>query len=230
MSIGLKVFTVGMGFLFLTSCSGNQLGAQDLNAALEKKIQEVQSSVFVIEGLACGIKSLGTGVLLEEGVLTNAHVVAGVESVNLTDSGGTEISSHVIAIDFETDLALIDSSDVSGDPLVINNPRSKELSFAMVGSAGIIEITPVRINRLVDISITDIYGEGKYVRSGVELSANVFPGDSGGPILNAAGEVTSLIFSRSLDNEGISYGISSKEFSKVTSQENKSIVQTGRCR
>ena len=64
----------------------------------------------------------------------------------------------------------------------------------------------------------------------MELSANVFPGDSGGPILNAAGEVTSLIFSRSLDNEGISYGISSKEFSKVTSQENKSIVQTGRCR
>ena len=124
MSIGLKVFIVGMGFLFLTSCSGNQLGAQDLNAALEKKIQEVQSSVFVIEGLACGIKSLGTGVLLEEGVLTNAHVVAGVESVNLTDSGGTKISSHVIAIDFETDLALIDSSDVSGDPLVINNPRS----------------------------------------------------------------------------------------------------------
>mgnify|MGYP001502923025 CR=1 FL=1 len=46
----------------------------------------------------------------------------------------------------------------------------------------------------------------------------------------AAGEVTGLIFSRSLDNEGISYGISSKEFSKVTSQENKSIVQTGRCR
>ena len=92
MSIGLRVFAVGMVFLFLTSCSGNQLGAQDLNAALEKKIQEVQSSVFVIEGLACGIKSLGTGVLLEEGVLTNAHVVAGVESVNLTDSGGTEIS------------------------------------------------------------------------------------------------------------------------------------------
>ena len=79
MSIGLWVFAVGMVFLFLTSCSGNQLGAQDLNAALEKKIQEVQSSVFVIEGLACGIKSLGTGVLLEEGVLTNAHVVAGVE-------------------------------------------------------------------------------------------------------------------------------------------------------
>ena len=78
--------------------------------------------------------------------------------------------------------------------------------------------------------IADIYGEGKHTRSGMELSADVEAGDSGGPIINAKGQVVGLIFSRSTTQNEISYGISSTEFLKVSQDYDLSGVSSGECR
>ena len=48
-------------------------------------LNEAQNSVFIVEGLACGKSSVGTGVLIEEGILTNAHVIAGTEKLEVID-------------------------------------------------------------------------------------------------------------------------------------------------
>ena len=194
------------------------------------EMDEVKRSVFVIEGLVCGKNSLGTGVLVEQGVLTNAHVVAGSEALKLIDFDGREFSSFVIAIDFQTDLALLDSSRITQEPLQTSKPRLDMDVVLMVGSKNEIQVIHSEIKRLIDISIADIYGDGAYVRSGMELSASVTPGDSGGPIVNTDGEVIGLVFSRSIHNEGISYGISSEEFTKVTSEVKKTAIETGDCR
>jgi len=194
------------------------------------EMDQVKRSVFVIEGLVCGKNSLGTGVLVQQGVLTNAHVVAGSETLKLIDSDGREFSSFVLAIDFQTDLALLDSSRITQEPLQINKPRLDMDVVLMVGSGTEIQAIHSEIKRLIDISIADIYGDGSYIRSGMELSADVAPGDSGGPIVNTDEEVIGLVFSRSTNNEGISYGISSEEFEKVTSQPSETAVETGDCR
>ena len=193
-------------------------------------MDQVKRSVFVIEGLVCGKNSLGTGVLVRQGILTNAHVVAGSETLKLIDSDGREFSSFVIAIDFQTDLALLDSSKITQEPLQTSKPRLDMDVVLMVGSENEIQVIHSEIKRLIDISIADIYGDGAYVRSGMGLSADVAPGDSGGPIVNTDGEVVGLVFSRSKNNEGISYGISSEEFTKVTSQATKTAIETGDCR
>ena len=86
----------------------------------------------------------------------------------------------------------------------------------MVGGQGFVETIPVTLLRLLNIVIADIYGEGKHTRSGLELSADVAAGDSGGPIINAKGQVIGLVFSRSTQQSEISYGISSTEFPAVT--------------
>ena len=194
------------------------------------EMDQVKRSVFVIEGLVCGKNSLGTGVLVQQGVLTNAHVVAGSETLKLIDSDGREFSSFVLAIDFQTDLALLDSSRITQEPLQTSKPRLDMDVVLMVGSGKEIQAIHSEIKRLIDISIADIYGDGAYVRSGMELSADVAPGDSGGPIVNTDEEVIGLVFSRSTNNEGISYGISSEEFEKVTSQASETPVETGDCR
>ena len=194
------------------------------------EMDQVKRSVFVIEGLVCGKNSLGTGVLVQQGVLTNAHVVAGSETLKVIDSDGREFSSFVLAIDFQTDLALLDSSGITQEPLQTSKPRLDMDVVLIVGSGTEIQAIHSEIKRLIDISIADIYGDGAYVRSGMELSADVAPGDSGGPIVNTDEEVIGLVFSRSTNNEGISYGISSEEFEKVTSQPSEIAVETGDCR
>ena len=214
--------------LLFSSCSRGSLKNQDI--VLDGGMDQVKRSVFVIEGLVCGKNSLGTGVLVQQGILTNAHVVAGSETLKLIDSDGREFSSFVIAIDFQTDLALLDSSKITQEPLQTSKPRLDMDVVLMVGSENEIQVIHSEIKRLIDISIADIYGDGAYVRSGMELSADVAPGDSGGPIVNTDGEVVGLVFSRSKNNEGISYGISSEEFTKVTSQATKTAIETGDCR
>ena len=88
----------------------------------------------------------------------------------------------------------------------------------------------MNILRLLKIVIADIYGEGKHTRSGMELSAEVISGDSGGPIINIKGQIIGLIFSRSTIQDGVSYGISSAEFTKVTESYDLSGVSSGKCR
>ena len=229
MSRELRIFSmIIITLLLFSSCSRGSLKNQDI--VLDGGMDQVKRSVFVIEGLVCGKNSLGTGVLVQQGILTNAHVVAGSETLKLIDSDGREFSSFVIAIDFQTDLALLDSSKITQEPLQTSKPRLDMDVVLMVGSENEIQVIHSEIKRLIDISIADIYGDGAYVRSGMELSADVAPGDSGGPIVNTDGEVVGLVFSRSKNNEGISYGISSEEFTKVTSQATKTAIETGDCR
>ena len=132
--------------------------------------------------------------------------------------------------DFETDLALLKGPDLSVTPLQIAEPKENQRGSILVGGQGFVETIPVTLLRLLNIVIADIYGEGKHTRSGLELSADVAAGDSGGPIINAKGQVIGLVFSRSTQQSEISYGISSTEFPAVTQGYDLSGVSTGKCR
>ena len=196
----------------------------------QQVLKEAQNSVFIVEGLACGKSSVGLGVLIEEGILTNAHVIAGTEKLEVIDFNGGRSTTYPINADFKTDLALLKGPDLAVTPLQVAEPKENQRGSILVGSQGLVETIPVTLLRLLNIVIADIYGEGKHTRSGLELSADVESGDSGGPIINAKGQVIGLIFSRSTTQNEISYGISSTEFLKVSQGYDLSGVSSGKCR
>ena len=217
---------IALTCLILTSLScGNQE-----KPVPRQVLKEAQNSVFIVEGLACGKRSVGLGVLIEEGILTNAHVIAGTEKLEVIDFYGGRSTTYPINADFKTDLALLKGPDLSVTPLQIAEPKENQRGSILVGSQGLVETIPVTLLRLLNIVIADIYGEGKHTRSGLELSADVAAGDSGGPIINAKGQVIGLVFSRSTQQSEISYGISSTEFPAVTQGYDLSGVSTGKCR
>ena len=193
-------------------------------------LKEAQNSVFIVEGLACGKSSVDLGVLIEEGILTNAHVIAGTEKLEVIDFNGGRSTTYPINADFKTDLSLLKGPDLAVTPLQVAEPKENQRGSILVGSQGLVETIPVTLLRLLNIVIADIYGEGKHTRSGLELSADVESGDSGGPIINAKGQVIGLVFSRSTIQSEISYGISSTEFLAVTQGYDLSGVSTGKCR
>jgi S1-C subfamily serine protease len=158
----------------------------------------------------------GSGFVIDDDghVLTNAHVVeaAGDDiQVEIGDDGearkaevvGTDPSSDVALLKVEesddlTKLALGDSSDVEvGDPVVaIGNPFGLDRTV----TAGIVSAKQRQIQAPNGFSISDV----------IQTDAAVNPGNSGGPLLNAAGEVigiNSQIASSGGGNEGVAFAV-----------------------
>ena len=146
---------IALTCLILTSLScGNQE-----KPVPRQVLKEAQNSVFIVEGLACGKSSVGLGVLIEEGILTNAHVIAGTEKLEVIDFNGGRNTTYPINADFETDLALLKGPDLTVKPLQIAEPKENQRGSILVGGQGFVETIPVTLLRLLNIVIADIYGE-----------------------------------------------------------------------
>ena len=108
---------------FLIGCG------QEEKSVSDKVVSETKESVFIVEGLACGKSSIGTGVLISNGILTNAHVIAGTEKLEVIDVNGARSETYPISVDFETDLALLRDPGFSQPRLQTAEPKEKQLSL-----------------------------------------------------------------------------------------------------
>lgn len=216
--------------LSVFSCSSDTAASGSGGETIPSEVEEkLFSSAFVIEGLACQKKTSGSGIAVEQGILTNAHVVAGTNDLYVIGQDQKKYSARIIAMDIQSDLALLDIEDFDVVPLPVALPVEGMEGVALLGGEGRIEASPVIIQDLLNISIADIYGHGKYERKGMRLVADVSGGDSGGAIINESGEIVGLVFSRSSRQKNISYAISSREFSLVTQNPSLTGIESGEC-
>ena len=192
-------------------------------------VEALLSSAFVVEGLACQRKSIGSGIAVEAGILTNAHVVAGTDDLHVIDRNGDQYLAKIVAFDPQTDLALLHVDGLNAPALPVALPKKGAYGVALVGGDGQVKAIPANINRVVGINIADIYGKGEYRRKGMQLEADISPGDSGGAIIDSTGSVVGLIFSRSNNTDGVSYAVSSEEFSLVTKDISPNGADNGEC-
>jgi S1-C subfamily serine protease len=144
-------------------------------------------------------QGLGTGVVVDdEGhILTNNHVVEGARQVRVEFSDGTMAEGTVIGSDPGNDLAVVkvdlpednlspatfgDSDQVRPGESVfaIGNPFSQKFTV----TSGIISA--------VERDSSGSSSSGRPVRGMLQTDAAVNPGNSGGPLFNAAGEVVGI--------------------------------------
>lgn len=142
-------------------------------------------------------ESIGTGFILnEEGLIaTNYHVVEGGDQIKVTLYDGQEVSAKLVNYDASNDLAVLqmdenvkvpgvvtlgDSSNlkVGESVIAIGNPLSKE--FAGTVTSGIISAT--------ERSVTIGNNEYTYIQTDAAING----GNSGGPLINARGEVIGI--------------------------------------
>ena len=217
--------------LFWISSCGQMSKPEEVPAPgiSSEAIEDLLSSAFVVEGLACQRKAIGSGFAVEAGILTNAHVVAGTDELQVIDRNGDQYLAKIVAFDPQTDLALLHVDGLYAPALPIALPKKGAYGVALVGGDGQVKAIPANIDRVVDINIADIYGEGEYRRKGMQLEADISPGDSGGAIIDSSGSVVGLVFSRSNNTDGVSYAVSSEEFSLVTREISPNGVNNGEC-
>jgi serine protease Do len=158
-----------------------------LNTALEELFERVRPLLALVRN---GRRGSGAGVLAGEGlVLTNLHVVGRAHSVQVVLDDDTHYEAHVIASDPHLDLALlrIPANGHAAAVFSSGTPRPGELVYAFGHPWGQRNV----LTGGVLSAVTSLRGRDSEVpilRADVQLA----PGNSGGPLLNAAGEVIGL--------------------------------------
>jgi len=166
-------------------------------------------------------RGLGSGFIVSPDgyIVTNAHVVDGASEVTVKLTDRREFTAKVIGSDKRTDVALIKIDAANLPALDINaNPAIRKGEWVIaIGS-------PFGFESSVSAGV--ISGVHRALPNGqmvpfIQTDVAVNPGNSGGPLLNAAGQVVgvnSQIYSRSGGYMGLSFAIPADIAAKVANQ------------
>jgi S1-C subfamily serine protease len=194
-----------------------------------------QSTVRVVVP-ACGGTQLGSGwVAGESTIVTNAHVVAGGDSVTIQDGAGDH-SGVVVLFDPDTDVAVIHSEGLDGPPLnLITEILDRGTQGATLGypgnADGRLVPQPAAIQADYEAKGKDIYGQRDVNRKIYELRAKVRQGDSGGPFVLPDGDVAGVVFAASTTDGDTGYALTGAEVEDEVQKglSRTSAVSTGGC-
>ena len=159
-------------------------------------VRATRGSVVRIRGIACGLGVEGSGWIVRPGlVVTNAHVVAGVDSPLVDRHDNKTRDGSVVAFDARNDVAVVRVAGLRGGALRMAEPEPGEPG-ALLGYPlnGPYRVTPVRLGRTSVLNARDAYGRVQLSRSIVLLRGDVRSGNSGGPIVDGRGRVVATVF------------------------------------
>ncbi|BAV98749.1 Do family serine endopeptidase [Lysobacter enzymogenes] len=159
-----------------------------------------------------GARSIGSGFLISQDgyVLTNHHVVDGADTVTVKLTDRREFKAKVIGSDEQSDVALL-KIDAKGLPFL----RSANASLTKAGQWVVAIGSPFGLDHSVTAGIVSAvgranpYADQRYVPF-IQTDVAINQGNSGGPLLNTAGEVVGInsqIFSNSGGYMGVSFAI-----------------------
>ncbi|MEA9601302.1 DegQ family serine endoprotease [Polynucleobacter sp. MG-28-Ekke-A2] len=164
-------------------------------------------------------RGVGSGFIIESNglILTNAHVVEGATTIYVTLTDKREFKARLLGMDKRTDVAVvkIEARDLPKLPL-------GDSSRVRVGEWVLAIGSPFGLENTVTAGIVSAKSRdtGDYLPF-IQTDVAVNPGNSGGPLLNTAGQVigiNSQIFSRSGGYMGISFAIPIDEAMRVADQ------------
>ena len=222
--VGVLALGGGVGAIIAVTGDGSKKPARDISAARAPGVAPAASSstssdsfaglyrqdasgVVRIETVSCDGQGVGTGFLLSSTlVATVNHVVDQSSAISLV-VGGQRTSGTVIGTDAERDLALVRADkpltghvfslsskapDVGSRVAAIGFPVGDPITLTQGGISG--------LDRTITIDGAE--------RSGlIETDAAVNPGNSGGPLLTASGDVVGLVDALNTEANGIAYAV-----------------------
>jgi S1-C subfamily serine protease len=177
-------------------------------------VKAAKRSVVEVSGTAdsCREQITGTGFVVAPGrVVTNAHVVAGVDEPTVRVAGlGFGVRATVVHFDPRLDLAVLSAPDLDAPSLSFSDESSDRGDPAVVvgfpgGSA--YTAVPARVRGVQQARGRDIYDRSAVSREVYAVRSSVRPGDSGGPLLLPDGTVAGVVFAASVDDPDTGYAL-----------------------
>jgi len=167
-------------------------------------------------------RGTGSGFLLSRdgNILTNAHVVAGAEVVDVTLKDGRSFPGEVLGTDPVTDVAVVKIA--ASDLPTVQLGSSADL---LPGQWAIAIGNPLGLDNTVTAGIISAIGRSssqvgvpdKRVRF-IQTDAAINPGNSGGPLLNDRGEVIGMNTAIRADAQGLGFAIPIETVQRIAAQ------------
>ena len=187
--------------------------------AVERGVVAIKVQGVQTDGLRSGIfEGAGSGMVIDPTglVLTNAHVVNGANTITVTLSDGRDMPADLVSSAPSRDVALLQISGGS-DLDVVTLGTSKELvvgdAVVAVGNALNLGATPTvttgivsALNRSIDAGARGQVVEG--LDQLIQTDAAINQGNSGGPLVNAAGEVIGINTAVAAEGQNIGFALS----------------------
>ncbi len=168
-------------------------------------------------------RSLGSGFIVSADgyIVTNYHVVADADVINVNLQGATGKAESIVATlvgsDEETDIALLKVDVKEKLPYLAFADSDK----AKVGEWVLAIGNPFGLEHTVTAGI--LSAKGRNINAGpfdnfLQTDASINPGNSGGPLLNLAGEVVGINTAIIASGQGIGFAIPSSMAAQITEQ------------
>jgi S1-C subfamily serine protease len=192
----------------------------------------------VVPGFSDRVRGQGSGFLFDDQghIVTNNHVVAGAQRLQVRFADGTTALAELIGTDPDSDLAVIKVSELPPDaaPLPLGDAQA-----VAVGQTAVAIGNPFGEQNTLTVGVISGLGRtlrgptrsvGTYQIPGIlQTDAAINPGNSGGPLLNIHGEVigvnTAIAVSQGNSSfEGVGYAVPASTVTRVV----PALIATGR--
>ncbi|MFF1447017.1 MarP family serine protease [Streptomyces sp. NPDC058274] len=187
--------------------SGDSVTASATNAA--------KLSTVKVEGSSGTQGREGSGfVYASQHVITNAHVVAGIDGPTVRVGGvGTPYEAEVVFFDPEKDVAVLYVPGLKAPVLRFDDTASRGDSAVVAGypQDGGLDLQAATVANRIDATGRDIYNTDTVTREIYSIRSTVRPGNSGGPLLTTDGKVYGVVFARSTSDDETGYVLTADE-------------------
>lgn len=212
--------------LVVAPALGETRASETRRSAIVEAVERVKSAVVNIHGektLAPGevpagsaegdrrVNGMGTGAIIDERgyILTNHHVVDGVNEIHVTLTDARQYTARLISHDPATDLAIIKidvASKLDIVPIGISSDLMTGETVIAIGNAFGYEHTVTRgiisaLHRTVQVGDTQKYEDL------IQTDASINPGNSGGPLFNIDGDMIGINVAVRVGAQGIGFAI-----------------------
>lgn len=179
------------------------ISSSEIDTVITKVVEEISPAVVTVEGTVPGTQTFfgrtadsqvsGSGFIISEDgyIVTNNHVVEDADEISVVLSDGTELPAEIVSRDSYADLAVL---KVEGTmPAVAALGSSEDLkpgeTVIAIGSPLGTFRNSVTVGVVSATGRTLDTGEGYYMENLIQTDAAINSGNSGGPLVNLAGEV-----------------------------------------
>lgn len=175
-------------------------------AVVQVRTQPLPSPFF---GLMPPRQGLGSGVIIDASrgwIVTNSHVVAGSEVVEIGLQDGRRGRARVLASDPARDLALLETDlrPLREAPMSTRPPQVGQLVVAIGNPLGLESTVTAGVISATGRSLASHFGE---MTDLIQTDASINPGNSGGPLVDSAGQVVGINTAVVSGAQGIGFAI-----------------------
>ncbi|MCT9010194.1 MarP family serine protease [Streptomyces sp. NPDC054766] len=172
-------------------------------------------STVKVEGVSGNQGREGSGfVYASRHVMTNAHVVAGIDRPTVRVGGvGRPYQARVVLFDPQKDVAVLYVPALRAPVIHFDGVASRGDSAVVAGypQDGGLDLQAATVANRINATGQNIYNSGTVTREIYSIRSTVRPGNSGGPLLTTDGEVYGVVFARSTSDSETGYVLTAHE-------------------